>query len=205
MAERILVVDDERVIRKLLVSYLSEEGFEVEIATDSDAAIELLKKQAFDLVVTDIKMPGADGIFLAGYIDENYNLPVVMITGYPSEENVIAAMRRGVSDFLTKPFSPDILCKIIWRTLYRHTQRNRLRVISVASESGKETLLDGREAYGDTHDKLMSLQEVASYLNVSVQTVYRMISRGELKGIKVGVKWRFKPEYVKGAYLRRQS
>lgn len=205
MAERILVVDDEKVIRKLLHGYLSEEGFEVETVNDSAEAIELLKRQSFDLVVTDIKMPGADGIYLAGYIDQKYGLPVVVITGYPSEESAVAAMRRGVSDFLSKPFSPDVLFKVIWRTLYRHTQRSRLRVISIANESDKEQLSESRETYGDTPGKLMSLQEVAAYLNVSVQTIYRMISRGELKGVKVGVKWRFKPEYVKQAYLRRQS
>ena len=105
---RILVVDDEESIRDLLRLVLTGEGYSVVTASGGEEAIGYLKAQQFDLVITDLVMPGVNGVEVlrvAKRIDPNY--PVMVITGFPSVETVTQLVRLGVGDYLTKPFNID--------------------------------------------------------------------------------------------------
>ena len=107
---RILVVDDEESIRELLRLVLTGEGYSVFTANSGEEAIEYLEAQRFDLVITDLVMPGVNGVEVlraAKRIDPNY--PVMVITGHPSVEAVTKLMRLGAGDYLTKPFNIDVL------------------------------------------------------------------------------------------------
>jgi two-component system response regulator PilR (NtrC family) len=110
----ILVVDDELSMREFLKILLEKEGYEVTTASEAANAIDLVQNQDFDLVLSDIKMPGMGGLSLLEKIKEIENsLPVIMITAYASPENAVVAMKSGAFDYITKPFKVDEIIKII--------------------------------------------------------------------------------------------
>lgn len=105
---RILVVDDEAVIRDALKRILGDQHFFVEICSSGYGAIELLQKQNFDLIVTDLKMPGMNGIEVLKAVKTlQPNVPVIIITGYAAVDTAVEAMKCGAFDYLSKPFAPD--------------------------------------------------------------------------------------------------
>ena len=102
---RILVVDDDRDIRLLLVRELRDLGQEVIEAEDAEAAIAEIARRLFDIVITDIRMPGMDGIQLTEWIKEQTpHTEVIVITGYAEVETAARAMHLGAFDCVTKPF-----------------------------------------------------------------------------------------------------
>jgi two-component system response regulator PilR (NtrC family) len=110
----ILVVDDELSMREFLKILLEKEGYQVSTASEASSAIDLIKSQNFDLVLSDIKMPGMGGLSLLEKIKEiNSLLPVIMITAFASPENAVNAMKSGAFDYITKPFKVDEIIKII--------------------------------------------------------------------------------------------
>jgi excisionase family DNA binding protein len=101
----VLVVDDEASIRGLLAKTLALADYEVETAVDGSAAVDRLRVAPVDLLVTDLKMPGVDGLALIREARRLYPaLPVIIITAYSSEASAIEAINIGVSAYLTKPF-----------------------------------------------------------------------------------------------------
>ncbi len=118
MAKKILLVDDEPRILTLLHSVLRTEGLEAVSAKDGPAAIEMLKSQKFDLMLSDIRMSPMDGmtLFLAARA-ECPDMPVILLTAYGSVETAIEAMKNGAFDYLTKPFKVDELILTVKRAL----------------------------------------------------------------------------------------
>jgi excisionase family DNA binding protein len=102
---RVLVVDDEVAIRDMLSKALGLADYEVEAAADGRAAIERLRVGSYDLLITDLKMPGIDGLTVIREAQRlRPDLPVIIITGYSSEAAAIEAIDLGVAGYLTKPF-----------------------------------------------------------------------------------------------------
>jgi len=108
---RILVVDDEASVRDLLVKTLSLVEYDVDAAADGRAALEQLRLHQYDLLITDLRMPGIDGMSVIREAKrQKATLPVIIITGYSSESAAIEAVNLGVSGYLTKPFRvPQVL------------------------------------------------------------------------------------------------
>ncbi len=110
----ILVVDDELLIRDLLYDFFQDQGWEISIASDGKKAMEVLKSKEIDLLLTDIKMPEMDGLDLTKYVRENYpDIPVVLMTGFPSVETAVTALREKVEDYIVKPFNINKLYKTV--------------------------------------------------------------------------------------------
>ncbi len=106
----ILVVDDEPRMLQGLSRILVKEGYSVETAANGNEAVEEIYNKNFDIVVTDLKMPGINGMeILKKAKKRDTETRVVMITGFGSIQNAVEAMRRGASDYITKPFNPDKL------------------------------------------------------------------------------------------------
>ena len=122
---RILVVDDSATTREVLLRHLTGASYEVVVASAVDEALDALARDAFDLVVTDIRMPRVSGLDLVRHVRENLrDTEVTVITGYPSVDGAVAAMKRGAADYLTKPFTRDELLGAVERALARvHARR----------------------------------------------------------------------------------
>ena len=116
---KILVVDDEQGWRDLLTFELGELGYEVMTAKDGPRGLEILRGGSFDLVITDVRMPGSlDGIDLVEtYRQENPTQKVIFITGYATEEKLERALNSKISFCLKKPFSQEDLTKMISQVL----------------------------------------------------------------------------------------
>jgi DNA-binding NtrC family response regulator len=110
----IIVIDDEEIVGKRLKPALEKHGDVVEIFDDSGKALERLKEQHFDIVITDIRMEGIDGLEVLEYVtNHSPKTKVIMITGYATVEVAREAMAKGAFDFIAKPFKPNDLKAII--------------------------------------------------------------------------------------------
>lgn len=115
---RVLVVDDEAVIRDALKRILEGERFSVETCVSGHSAIESLHEREFDLIVTDLKMPGMNGIEVLKAVKTlQPEAPVIMITGYASVDTAVEAMKNGAVDYIAKPFSPEQFLEKVERAL----------------------------------------------------------------------------------------
>jgi excisionase family DNA binding protein len=102
---RVLVVDDEQQIRDLVAKTLSTADYDVDTAPDGPSAIDRLKNADYDLLITDLKMPGMDGLSVIREARQrSAELPIIIITGFSTEASAIEAINLGVSGYLTKPF-----------------------------------------------------------------------------------------------------
>jgi putative nucleotidyltransferase with HDIG domain len=121
---RVLVVDDERFIREILADFLAMEGFEVALAEDGRIALDELRRGAFDVVLTDLKMPNLGGLELLEHINREFpkTLTIIM-TGFGTVETAIEAMKRGAHDYVLKPFRADEIVQVVQRAIHQ----NRLK------------------------------------------------------------------------------
>ena len=128
---RILVVDDERVIREILSEFLSLEGFAVHTVEDGEKALTELRLRPYDLVITDLKMPRLSGLQLLEKVEaERLGALTVLMTGFGTVETAIEAMKKGAYDYLLKPFKVEEVIHVVERALYRQrlqTENIRLR------------------------------------------------------------------------------
>jgi DNA-binding response OmpR family regulator len=116
----VLVVDDEPIVRDVVVRYLERDGYETLEATTGDEARRLLEQRPPSLVVLDVMLPGTNGLELCRWIRSRSDLPIVMLTARGEEADRIVGLELGADDYLTKPFSPRELAVRI-RNLMRRT------------------------------------------------------------------------------------
>jgi DNA-binding response OmpR family regulator len=117
----VLVVDDEPIVREVVVKYLRREGFRTLEAGDGDTARELVERERLDLVVLDLMLPGTDGLAICRWIRARSTLPVIMLTARGEEADRIVGLELGADDYVTKPFSPRELAARV-RTVLRRAQ-----------------------------------------------------------------------------------
>ena len=117
---KILVVDDEEAVRSLLKRTLGKQGYDVELAADGNAAMEKIKSNFFNLLITDLKMAKVDGIGVLKEIKNvNPYIEVIMITGYPTIESAVEAIKIGAFDYICKPFDVPEMISTVDRCLNR--------------------------------------------------------------------------------------
>jgi DNA-binding response OmpR family regulator len=146
---RVLVVDDERTIREIVVSYLEREGFKTLEAADGNRARELIERDPPDLVVLDLMLPGTDGLELCRWIRSRSRLPVIMLTARGEESDRIVGLELGADDYVTKPFSPRELAARV-RTVLRRAEPDaaadeRLSYDGFVIDSGTREVTRGNE------------------------------------------------------------
>jgi two-component system, OmpR family, response regulator ResD len=136
----VLVVDDEPIVREVVVSYLEQEGYRTLEAGDGDTARRLLQEDPPTLVVLDVMLPGTDGLELCRWIRARSDLPVIMLTARGEEADRIVGLELGADDYVTKPFSPRELTARV-RTVLR---RSSPRVAKTGRLTFEELELDAR-------------------------------------------------------------
>jgi len=150
-SSRILIVDDEPLIRKVLKKYLVEKKYSVDVAENGAIALDQLRKLDYDLVLTDLKMPQMGGRELLRLMSEEFpTIPKIVLTGYGTNEDIIVALKAGAYDFLTKPISDF---KILEYSVERAIERKKLN--------------DERTRY---IEQLQQINEVISMLNSGLDT-----------------------------------
>jgi len=114
----ILVIDDEESMRAGCIQTLAEDGHSVQAVENGRKGLDRIKKESFDLILLDLKMPGIPGMEVLKRLQENDpNSVVIVITGYATIDSAVEAMKRGAYDFLTKPFTPEALSSIVKRAV----------------------------------------------------------------------------------------
>jgi DNA-binding response OmpR family regulator len=136
----VLVVDDEPIVREVVVKYLENEGFETLEAEDGLEARQLLEREIPSAVVLDVMMPRLDGLELCRWIRARSDVPVIMLTALGEEADKIVGLELGADDYVTKPFSPRELAVRVKAVLRRATvgaaKAERIEVGDLAIDSG---------------------------------------------------------------------
>jgi DNA-binding response OmpR family regulator len=118
---QILVVEDEPSIAEVLQLYLRRAGYQVALASDGQAALDVLARQIPDLVVLDLMLPGVDGYAITRWLRDRSDVPIIMLTARREEVDRIAGLEMGADDYVVKPFSPQELVSRV-RAVLRRTQ-----------------------------------------------------------------------------------
>jgi len=168
----ILIVDDEESVRDSLNSWFAEDGYRVECAEDAKKALSILESHSFDIILTDLKMPGMDGLEMLRRIKAlNKESIVIVMTAFATVDTAVKALKDGAYDYVTKPFDPDDLSHLI---------RNASKQISLANEN--ETLkkrVDSLESVEDLIGKSAAIKKVLKEIESVAPTNSSVIITGE--------------------------
>ena len=153
MKRKILVVDDDPVMREMVEDLLTEAGYSAVVAASGASALEAASRVEFDCMVSDVQMPEVDGIELLGLMRERHpQTPVVLMTSFGTVEVAVEAMRLGAHDFVTKPFPPERLLLTIERALEARALESENRRLRAASERTAR--------FGDLVGKSLAMNEI---------------------------------------------
>jgi two-component system, NtrC family, response regulator AtoC len=168
----ILIVEDEAKMRRLLELNLEEEGFTTLSAGDAESGLKLLRENSVDLVVTDLKLPGMNGLeFLQAVKHQNAALPVIVMTAFGTVETAVEAMKAGASDYVLKPFSLAEMRMVIHKELDVHKLREENRSLREA--------LGERYAHPNVVARSPKMQEVLATVERVAPTNSTVLLGGE--------------------------
>ena len=167
-----LVVDDEEMVRDLLDEILNGMGLGVDRASSGEEAIEMIRGQSYDLVLTDFRLPGVDGLAVLEAVREaSPETNVIMITGFGSIAGAVDAMKRGAFDYLTKPFSVDVVEVVVRKALEIRRLRDENR--SLRSQ------LVPNYRFEDLVGKSKAMQEIFDLIETMAQSRATVLVTGE--------------------------
>jgi len=168
----LLVVDDDLAMREMLASLFMERGFAVQQAASADEALECLRDVEYDVVLSDIKMPGRSGIEMVGEIREmRPEIPVVLMTAFGSIDSVIEAMRAGAFDYITKPFEAESVMITVDRALERRALEEENRRLRRA--------VDQTSAFGDLIGVSPAMREIFALIKKVAHSRASVLITGE--------------------------
>jgi two-component system response regulator PilR (NtrC family) len=169
---KILVVDDEQGMRELLEIMLVREGYRVVTAADATKALQRCRKEVFDLIITDLKMPKVDGLtFLREAKKISPGVMVILITAYASAETALAAMKEGVYDYLEKDFAIDDLKRIIRNALTNKGEKQK--DLLFLKEVGQQV------RFGEMIGKSSEILKIYATIRKIAQTLTNILILGE--------------------------
>ena len=155
--EKILIVEDDITFGTMIQTWLKKKGFEVEKTTSVKAAIQAWEKveNGFDLVLSDLRLPDHDGIFLLQWMRKHgVQIPFIVMTSYAEIQNVVLAMKSGATDYVAKPFHPDILLEKIKEAIKNHnTSSLSEKNIEQREATGNQEPIDNKKVSGNTESK----------------------------------------------------
>lgn len=146
--ERILIVDDEERIRRLLRMYLEKEGYLIEEAEDGESALQLVMNTDYDLILLDLMLPGIDGIEVCSKLRQIKSTPVIMLTAKGEESNRVQGFEVGADDYVVKPFSPR---EVIYRVKAILRRSSATAFLSKADSSSNNIVFPHLTIEHDAH------------------------------------------------------
>jgi DNA-binding NtrC family response regulator len=169
---KILIVDDELVVRDSLSKWFTSEGYTARPSASAREALETIQQMEFDIALIDIKMPGMDGIELQARLREaDPDLTVIIMTGYAAVETAVQALKQGAYDYITKPVDPDELSHLVGKALeHRHARREVVRLRENLQEA-----VPGTEMIG----KSPAMKKVAELIEMVASTEATVLITGE--------------------------
>ncbi|MCB9686760.1 MAG: sigma-54-dependent Fis family transcriptional regulator [Alphaproteobacteria bacterium] len=159
---RVLVVDDDRAVRKALQVNLGKSGMLVTLAEGPEEALAALAESTQDIVLTDVKMPGGSGLDLLGQVRRGWpDLPVVVMTGYGSVADAVSAMKEGAADYLIKPIGKDELLVVLDRALERRSLQAEIVMLrqEVDTRYGFERLIGATPAMVALYEEIAAVAD----------------------------------------------
>ena len=163
----ILIVEDEPKMRRLLELQLADEGFRAQTVADAETALKMVNSGPFDLIVTDLKLPGMSGLeFLQAVKRANADVPIIIMTAYGTVESAVEAMKIGASDYVLKPFSLAELVLVIRKELASHQLREENR--SLREALGQRYQYDNIVARSEKMQAVLALVERVAPTNSTV-------------------------------------
>ena len=177
---RLLVVDDDSTVLDLISTKLSLEGYSVTTAESAEAALSMIRKKDFDLIVTDLMLPGIDGFTLTEVLKTKHpTVGVIVITGMADVESAVRAMQAGADDYISKPFNLEHMAISVERTL----EKQKLIIENKNYQQFLEQRV--REATRDQRKALAELRETKDYLEnlieSSVDTIISFSTVGQVQ------------------------
>ncbi|PJA28774.1 MAG: hypothetical protein CO189_03990 [candidate division Zixibacteria bacterium CG_4_9_14_3_um_filter_46_8] len=124
--QKVLIIDDDLLIRDMLYDFLLEKGYQVLTASDESAALDAIEAREFDAAIVDLKLPDGDGLSIMKKLKTaRPEVAVIMVTGHPSDDIRDEAYQSGAEAFLEKPFKVTRLASILKRAIYEASHRKR--------------------------------------------------------------------------------
>ncbi len=159
--KNILVIDDEPIVLDSCRKILRQEGFEVKGAMNGREGLKKIEEDKYDAVLVDWKLPEIDGMEVLRIIKKNHpDVIVVMITGYPSVESAVKAMKLGVSDYVSKPFTPDELKEVLVKAIeHSRTVKKEEPEVETAIEAEAKRIIAGTEVEPEVEEKKTIIEE----------------------------------------------
>ena len=163
---RILIVDDELHVRESLSHWFAEDGYEVEAAASGQEALGMLGRRSYDVIVSDIKMPGMDGLELQRRVHaKDPNVAIILVTAYASVDTAVDALKEGAYDYLVKPFDPEELSRIVGKACEKVSlTRENTELKSRLVNSGPQIVTGASPEMG----KVMELADMVAPTDTSV-------------------------------------
>jgi two-component system phosphate regulon sensor histidine kinase PhoR len=148
---RILIIDDEKVIREGVERALGGRGYSIDKAENGEHGIQMIKDKGFDIVLLDLMMPGIDGFTVLSWIKENQaQIQVIVVTGFATVSKAVTAMKQGAFDFVGKPFTPDYIRIVVDRAVEKLT-------LQAETEKLREEMSLGLEAIQKEQSRLKTV------------------------------------------------
>ena len=159
---KILVLDDEKIVLDSVTRILNDENYLVETCRKGEQAVETLKEGGFDILITDLKMPGMDGLqAMEAMLEIDPDLSVIMFTAYSTVDSAVKAMKLGAVDYIRKPFTPDQLTELVEKVM-----------------NGRKSRLDKRyreDTFAEIKNAISSTLNLKEVLDLIVQGVVKVM------------------------------
>jgi len=169
---KILIVDDEEIVRESLLGWFEEDGYTVDTAKDAVDALNKLNKIRWDIYFLDIKMPGMDGMELHRRIREiDKEAVVIMITAYAAVDTAVQALKEGAYDYITKPFDPDNLEHLVRNA----AKQRKLTIENIGLKDSLEALAKPPDLIGDSKH----IKDIKELIKTVAPTDTTVMIRGE--------------------------
>ncbi|MFQ5415493.1 MAG: sigma-54-dependent transcriptional regulator [Myxococcota bacterium] len=172
LEHRILVVDDDTAMREMLVSLFRDKGYNTCQASSAGEALEKAAEESFDVILSDIRMPGKTGIEMVGELRQlRPETPVVLMTAFGSINSAVDSMRAGAFDYITKPFEPDAVLFTLERAIERHSLEEENRRLRRA--------VDQTSSFGDLIGESPAMREIFALIRKVGQSSSSVLITGE--------------------------